>query len=89
MLRFAMLVWVSAACSMLFGLAAGAEAPPGIELLQQEFNAEEGEAGQGELSTATITTSMDPGIASYPKSKTQFDGVTSETQVTYLRLQTD
>ena len=60
------------------------DAPPNIEEMIQQFNLEnaaellandEGGASEDEY-----------GIKAYDKSKTQFDGVTSEMQVSYLKL---
>ncbi len=65
-------------------------APAGIDDMINRFNLENGvsvvpgqEGVQGEGAEDSY------GISSYDKSKTQFDGVTSEMQVTYLQLRQD
>lgn len=51
--------------------------PPGFDELVQQFNTDNG------------VVDIDIGIVNYAKSKTQFDGVTNEMQVTYLTLNPD
>ena len=59
--------------------------PENIDELLTQFNLE---VAKESRNNPNITDPIDDdyGIKQYPKSKTQFDGVTSEMQVTYLQL---
>ncbi len=67
-------------------------APAGIDDMINRFNLENGVSvvpGQGGDGDGQQGEDENYGISSYDKSKTQFDGVTSEMQVTYLQLRQD
>ena len=74
---------------MLLGLgtwfAHAQDRPENIDELLTQFNLE---VAKESRNNPNITDPIDDdyGIKQYPKSKTQFDGVTSEMQVTYLQL---
>ena len=55
--------------------------PPDLDVMLGQFNSETGSTPPG-----TSLAEEDFGISSYDKSRTQFDGVTNEMQVTYLSL---
>ena len=61
-------------------------APDNIEELVNQFNEENGIV---EEVVEVVDVVDDYGIATYDKSRTQFDGVTHELQVTYLKLSVD
>ncbi len=61
------------------GTNAGETAPPNIEEIIRQFNVANGVGQSQEVSD-------DYGIRTYSKSRTQFDGVTNEMQLTYLSL---
>jgi len=69
------------AIAALLSLALAGDAPPNIQDMIDKFDLEN---TKGEDSTAKTEDVF--GTATYDKSKTQFDGVTSEMQVTYLEL---
>ena len=62
---------------------AAKNAPDNLDALIQQFNIENGIAP---LAPEIVD---DYGLATYDKSRTQFDGVTNEMQVTYLKLSLD
>ena len=63
---------------------ANTAAPDNLADLIQQFNLEN---GISEPESETVED--DYGLATYDKSKTQFDGVTNEMQVSYLKLTLD
>ena len=70
---------------MLTSLTQANDAPPDIEELLTQFNKENGIVESEGPSEEEIVEDYF-GIKTYDKSRTQFDGVTHEVQVTYLKL---
>ena len=85
----------------IIGVVDAQDAPEGIDQLIQQFNLEESLAAEGDEDTDapkiepvglndSIADGIDDfGIQTYDKSRTQFDGVTSDLQVSYLNLGLD
>lgn len=85
MLRTVLLISVTLISWASIG-ARASDAPPDIDDMVQQFNLENATEKIASSGEDEAITEDEYGIKSYEKSKTQFDGVTSEMQVSYLQL---